>query len=52
MQTFNQALIKLYREGRVKLEDALEASTSKEELMMAIRGVESLTDSAIKFERF
>ncbi|MBU2568385.1 MAG: type IV pilus twitching motility protein PilT [Elusimicrobia bacterium] len=52
MQTFNQALIKLYKEGRVKIEDALEASTSKEELMMTVRGVESSTESAVKLERF
>lgn len=41
MQTFHQALLKLYSEGHVKLEDALEAASNPEELMMAVRGITS-----------
>jgi len=39
MQTFHQALLKLYKDGQVKLEDALDAASNPEELMMAIRGI-------------
>jgi len=52
MQTFNQSLLKLYQAGKIKLEDALEAATSPEELMLAIRGVQSSTESAQTIERF
>ena len=45
MQTFNQSLVKLFNEGLVKLEDALEAATNPEELMLAIRGIESQAPS-------
>ena len=39
MQTFHQALLKLYKDGQIKLEEALEAASNPEELMMAIRGI-------------
>ncbi|MDI6640978.1 MAG: PilT/PilU family type 4a pilus ATPase [Elusimicrobiota bacterium] len=54
MQTFNRALLKLYREGKVKLENALESATSPEEFMLAIKGIETSTESAqrITLERF
>jgi len=45
MQSFHQALLKLYKEGTVKLEDALDAASNPEELMMAIRGITSGTDT-------
>jgi twitching motility protein PilT len=49
MQTFNQALIKLFKEGSVKLEDALNAASNPEELMLAVRGVESSSENANNF---
>jgi twitching motility protein PilT len=49
MQTFNQALIKLFQAGEVKLEDALAAATNPEELMLAVRGIQSSTDDANSF---
>ncbi len=45
MQTFHQALLKLYKDGRIKLDDALEAASNPEELMMAIRGITSGTEN-------
>jgi twitching motility protein PilT len=41
MQTFNQALVDLYNQNKIKLEDAQAASSNPEELMMALRGIES-----------
>lgn len=46
MQTFNQALIKLFQTQEVKLEDALAAATNPEELMLTIRGVQSSSEDA------
>ncbi|MBN1621926.1 MAG: type IV pilus twitching motility protein PilT [Endomicrobiales bacterium] len=46
MQTFNQALMKLFKDNEIKLEDALGAATNPEELMLNIRGVQSGTDDA------
>jgi Tfp pilus assembly pilus retraction ATPase PilT len=46
METFHQSLLKLYKEGHVKLEDALDAASNPEELMMAIRGITTGTESA------
>lgn len=45
MESFHQSLLKLYREGMVKIEDALEAASNPEELMMAVRGITSGTDT-------
>lgn len=39
MQSFNQSLIKLVREGRVSEEDALEFADSKDEFILALRGI-------------
>lgn len=41
MQTFNQALVALYNENKIRLEDAQAASSNAEELMLALRGIES-----------
>ena len=41
MQTFNQALQKLYSKGLVKLEDALASASNPEELLLYIRGIDS-----------
>ena len=46
MQTFNQALIKLFQSGEIKLEDALNAASNPEELMLAVRGVQTSTEDA------
>ncbi len=48
MESFHQSLLKLYREGLIKLEDALEAASNPEELMMAVRGITTgtTTDNA------
>jgi twitching motility protein PilT len=44
METFHQSLLKLYKDGMVKLDDALEAATNPEELMMAVRGITTSTE--------
>ena len=44
MESFHQSLLKLYRDGMVKIEDALEAASNPEELMMAVRGITSGTE--------
>lgn len=41
MQTFNQALVTLYKAGKVTLEDALVNASNPEELMLNIRGIYS-----------
>ncbi len=52
MQTFNQALIKLFQAGEIKLEEALAAATNPEELMLSIRGIQSGAEDANSiFER-
>lgn len=47
MQTFNQALIQLYNSEKIKLDDALACATNPEEIMMAIRGIESGTNVSL-----
>ena len=39
MQSFNQSLIKLVQDGKVTLEDAVLAADSREEFMLAYRGI-------------
>lgn len=52
MQTFNQALIKLFKKGDIKLEDALYAATNPEELMLTVRGIQTGNqDASDIFER-
>jgi twitching motility protein PilT len=41
MQTFNQALETLYREGKVDIEEAKKAATNPEDLMLRIKGIKS-----------
>jgi twitching motility protein PilT len=41
MQTFHQALISLIQKNEITLETALEASSNPEEVMMAMRGVQT-----------
>jgi len=45
MQTFHQALISLIQKGEISLETALEASSNPEEIMMAVRGVQTGTEN-------
>ncbi|HBL17380.1 MAG: hypothetical protein A2X36_00275 [Elusimicrobia bacterium GWA2_69_24] len=40
MQTFNQALVKLYKDGLVKEQDILEAATNPDDVKLAMRGIE------------
>ena len=46
MQTFHQALVKLINGKEISLETALEASSNPEEIMMAVRGVQSSAESS------
>jgi Tfp pilus assembly pilus retraction ATPase PilT len=39
MQSFNQSLVKLVQEEKVSLEDASLAADSREEFMLAFRGI-------------
>lgn len=53
MQTFNQALLELYKKEKISLNDALQAATSPEDLMLAIKGIEGTSGSQSHiFERF
>ncbi|MEM4368279.1 MAG: PilT/PilU family type 4a pilus ATPase [Candidatus Anstonellales archaeon] len=54
MQTFNQALLELFRAEKISLEDALQAATSPEDLMLAIKGIEtsSMGEVSSRIERF
>jgi twitching motility protein PilT len=40
MQTFNQSLVKLYRDGLVSEEEILAAASSPDDVKMALRGIE------------
>ena len=40
MQTFNQSLVKLYKDGLVGEKDALEAASNPDDLKLAMRGIE------------
>ncbi len=51
MQTFNQALLKLYNEGKVTLEEATAAASNPEEFMLTVRGVETGTSTNSMFEQ-
>ena len=44
MQTFDQALMKLYQEGAIRFEDALFYSTNPSELALRVKGVEAASD--------
>ncbi|HNW39469.1 MAG TPA: ATPase, T2SS/T4P/T4SS family, partial [Candidatus Omnitrophota bacterium] len=39
MRSFNQSLVKLVQDGKVALEDAAQAADSREEFMLAYRGI-------------
>lgn len=46
MNTFDQALAKLYKEGHIDMETAQSAATSPDAIMLAIRGVTDSLDAA------
>lgn len=46
MNTFDQALAKLYKEGHIDMETAQNAATSPDAIMLAIRGVTDSLDAA------
>jgi len=48
MQTFDQALMKLYREGRISYETAREHSTSPSEFELRAKGIEASADESWK----
>ncbi len=50
MQTFNQSLVELYREGLVDYEDALAASSNPEEFKLNARGMYTGTESITQFQ--
>jgi twitching motility protein PilT len=49
MQTFHQAFVALIQKNEISLETALEASSNPEEVMMAIRGVQTSNESGGSF---
>jgi twitching motility protein PilT len=52
MQTFDQALMKLYREDRITYEDALRNCTNPAEFDLRARGIQSASDTTWdSFER-
>lgn len=46
MQTFDQALMKLYQDGAVTLDDALRASSNPHELTLRLKGIEATSDKS------
>ena len=46
MQTFDQALMKLYKEGFISYEDALTNSTSPDEFSLRVKGIEASSDAS------
>jgi twitching motility protein PilT len=51
MQTFHQALVDLIQRGEISLETALGASSNPEEVMMAVRGIQSGSDNSGLFQQ-
>jgi twitching motility protein PilT len=48
MQTFDQALMQLYRSEKITLDEALRASTNPHELMLRLKGIEATSDQTWK----
>jgi twitching motility protein PilT len=48
MQTFDQALMKLYQEGQITLDDALRASSKPHELTLRLKGIQATSDQSWK----
>ncbi len=50
MQTFDQALMQLYKEGKVSLEDATHNSSNPHEFALRVKGIQASSDTS--WERF
>ncbi len=50
MQTFDQSLMQLYKEGKITLEDATHASSNPHEFALRIKGIQASSDTT--WERF
>jgi twitching motility protein PilT len=48
MQTFDQALMKLYQDGVITLDDALRASSKPHELTLRLKGIQATSDQSWK----
>jgi twitching motility protein PilT len=46
MQTFDQSLMKLYKDGLISYEDALTNSTSPDEFALRVKGIEGSSDTS------
>ena len=46
MQTFDQALMKLYQDGIITLDDALRASSKPHELTLRLKGIQATSDQS------
>jgi twitching motility protein PilT len=46
MQTFDQSLMKLYQDGLITYQDALQNSTSPDEFVLRVKGIEGTSNSA------
>ncbi len=45
MQTFNQSLVKMHKDGLAKLEDILQAASNPDDVLLAIKGIEQEIDT-------
>ncbi len=50
MQTFDQSLMQLYRENRITLDTALQASSNPHEFMLRVKGIQGSSDT--NWQRF
>ncbi len=50
MQTFDQSLMQLYKQGRISLETAMHASTNPHEFQLRVKGIQASSDTT--WERF
>jgi twitching motility protein PilT len=50
MQTFDQSLMQLFRQGRITLDEAMRASSNPHELSLRIKGIHSSSDTT--WDRF
>ncbi|NIM19486.1 MAG: PilT/PilU family type 4a pilus ATPase [Candidatus Latescibacteria bacterium] len=48
MQTFDQALMRLFQEGKINIEDALRASSNPHELTLRLKGIQATSDQTWK----
>lgn len=44
MQSFNQSLVKMHKEGLAKLEDIVQAATNPDDVLLAVKGIEQDID--------